>query len=219
MFLRALSGEDRDAVAHFADQLRAESADLPPVVPSAALREFVGVGRIPAVTDDERRRFGAGAKVAAAVGAVGVKILIGGAMAAASVAGAHTSGVVDVPGLPDSWKIVGEVEGPVPDVGEPVEFDADEAEKDADKAEKDAQKDADKAERDAQRDADKSERDAVKSDREADREADKAGRDAEKAAREAANAEKESKQAVPPGKGGALPADEKSNAGKNSDSK
>jgi hypothetical protein len=83
--------------------LRSEFDATPAVGVGTALGEFIDVIDLtttPTVTSAGRAR-GLGTKAAAVFGAVSVKILLGAAVAAASVGGAHVLGVVDVPGLPN----------------------------------------------------------------------------------------------------------------------
>ena len=120
---RLLDGENpspefADLVAMVNDVRTMASATPTPAV-RGALAEYVGVGltasessAIPPAaaavshdldltTADQPRRKSVFAEVLTFAGTVSGKLLIGGAVAAASVTGAQTAGLVDLPGLPD----------------------------------------------------------------------------------------------------------------------
>jgi hypothetical protein len=86
--------------------LRTEFDVTPTVNVGTALGEFidvVDVTSVPAASGvGGKRRLAT--KAAAVFGAVSVKVMLGAAVAAASVGGAHALGVVDVPGLPDGGR-------------------------------------------------------------------------------------------------------------------
>ena len=102
-------------------EVRNLSAGTPTPTPGAALSEFVGVGlttnNIPVETPEAgidlrlaptaaepvtTRRNSVFAQIAAFAGTVGGKVVLSSAVAAASISGAHATGVVDVPYLPDT---------------------------------------------------------------------------------------------------------------------
>jgi hypothetical protein len=95
-------------IAELVGALRSEFDATPTVGIGTALGEYIDVVDLtttPAVTSAGRAR-GLGTKAAAVFGAVSVKLLLGAAVAAASVGGAHVLGVVDVPGLPNTTDTV-----------------------------------------------------------------------------------------------------------------
>ena len=102
-------------------EVRNLSSGTPTPKPGAALSEFVGVGlttnNIPVETPEPgidlrltptaaapvtTRRNSVFAQIAAFAGTVGGKVVLSSAVAAASISGAHATGVVDVPYLPDT---------------------------------------------------------------------------------------------------------------------
>ncbi len=117
---------DIDSPAHaeligMMSEMRNLSAGTPTPTPGPALSEFVGVGlttnNIPVETPDAgidlrltstaatpatTRRNSVFAQIAAFAGTVGGKVVLSSAVAAASISGAHATGVVDVPYLPDT---------------------------------------------------------------------------------------------------------------------
>ena len=117
---------DIDSPAHaeligMMSEMRNLSAGTPTPTPGAALSEFVGVGlttnNIPVETPEAgidlrltptaaapvtTRRNSVFAQIAAFAGTVGGKVVLSSAVAAASISGAHATGVVDVPYLPDT---------------------------------------------------------------------------------------------------------------------
>ncbi|MFT7475283.1 MAG: chemotaxis protein histidine kinase CheA [Verrucomicrobiales bacterium] len=122
---RLVNGE-YDSPAHtdlaaIVSEMRGLASGVPTPKLGTALSEFVGVGlvinEIPVGTPDAEvdlrsqeggeievptRRNSVFAQIAALTGTFGSKIAIGGVIAAASVTGAHATGVVDVPGLPET---------------------------------------------------------------------------------------------------------------------
>ncbi len=102
--------------------LRGEFDVTPTVQVRTALGEFIDVldVRTSTVPSSAGNGGGLAAKAAAVFGAVSVKVLLGAALAAASVGGAHVLGFVDVPGLPDKAPTA-RVEIPVPALDAPVE--------------------------------------------------------------------------------------------------
>ena len=90
-------------VAELAGALRSEFDATPTVGVGTALGEFLDVVDLtttPTATSAGSGG-GLGTKAAAVFGVLSVKMLLGAAVAAASVGGAHVLGVVDVPGLPN----------------------------------------------------------------------------------------------------------------------
>ena len=142
-----LSPEFADLAAMVNDVRTMASATPTPAV-RGALAEYVGVGltanessAIPpataAVSDDldlttadQPRRKSVFAEVLTFAGTVSGKLLIGGAVAAASVTGAQTAGLVDLPGLPDEPTTVVVADEPVDEAPAdlPLEDKADEPE-------------------------------------------------------------------------------------------
>jgi hypothetical protein len=113
--------------------LRSEFDATPTVGVGTSLGEFIDVIDLtttptPTVTSAGRAG-GLGTKAAAVFAAVSVKVLLGAAVAAASVGGAHVLGVVDVPGLPNITNTVPvEIPEPVDDtpVSAPTPIETDE---------------------------------------------------------------------------------------------
>ncbi|MEM7142898.1 MAG: hypothetical protein AAF548_17875 [Actinomycetota bacterium] len=120
--LAALLDDDPQAfpghpVADALRAARAELANVPAPVPSAALAEFLDVGPVTepiplsapvdevldldAGDDSTIRRPALITTITAFVGTFAGKVVVGTTVAAASVGGAHATGVVDVPGLPE----------------------------------------------------------------------------------------------------------------------
>jgi hypothetical protein len=117
---------DYDSPAHtdlaaIVSEMRGLASGVPTPKPGSALSEFVGVGlvinEIPVGTPDAEvdlrsleggeieaptRRNSVFAQIATFAGTFGGKVAVSGVIAAASVTGAHATGVVDVPGLPDT---------------------------------------------------------------------------------------------------------------------
>ena len=101
-------------------ELREFPDALPVMAPSCLLQEFLGVTPLASISPAAPRSGERKRKMLSAVGALVAtasgKIVLGTAVAAASVGGVHAADVVDVPGLPDV------VHAPAPaDFGVPVE--------------------------------------------------------------------------------------------------
>ena len=93
-------------VCELVGELLAEYAATPMVEPNSSLVEFLNVAPLPQTTEavpfrptrSNKLLTGVGAFVATTVG----KMVLGTAIAAASVGGAHAANIIDVPGLPDA---------------------------------------------------------------------------------------------------------------------
>ncbi len=111
------AGIDGHPVADALGRAREQLAAEPVPTPGAALSEFLGVGRVTEpiprstqaadvidVTDEvdpTPRRIPVLTSITAFIGTLSGKVLVGTTVAAASIGGAHATGVVDIPLLPD----------------------------------------------------------------------------------------------------------------------
>ncbi len=112
-------------VVELVSALRSEFDATPTVGVGPVLGEFIDVVDLTTMPTETsaRRTAGLGTKAAAVFGALSVKMLLGAAVAAASVGGAHALGVVDVPGLPNTTDTV-PVQSPEPVNDTPVQVPA-----------------------------------------------------------------------------------------------
>jgi hypothetical protein len=128
-----LSPELADLAA-MVDDVRTMTSATPTPAVRGALAEYVGVGltatessaELPApvavsvdldlTTADQPRRKSVFAEALTFAGTVTGKLLLGGAVAVASVTGAQATGVVDLPGLPDKHAVVVVADTPVDEV-------------------------------------------------------------------------------------------------------
>lgn len=114
----AISGQSSVAsgvVTEFVSALQAEVTTTPAVTIGTALGEFVNVGEVAATAGAPTATAGSSlrVKVATAVGAVSLKVLLGTAFAAASFGGAAAAvGLVELPGRPDSDAVEQQIETP-----------------------------------------------------------------------------------------------------------
>ena len=104
-------------LAAMVDDVRNMASSTPTPAVRGALAEYVGLTQTespatPPAVDQPRRR-SVFAEVLTFAGTVSGKLLLGGAVAAASVTGAQASGLVDLPGLPDNEATVVIADTPV----------------------------------------------------------------------------------------------------------